>query len=129
MVKDEYKYSDITARIIGCAMTVHSELGMGFPEYIYQRAMEYEMQNQKIGFVREYEMSIYFKDALMGKRRVDFFVENGISVELKAISALTNEHFNQALNYLKAGRTEVGLLINFGSQSLQFKRLINNNYR
>jgi GxxExxY protein len=129
MINNEYKYSDITARIIGCAMTVHSELGMGFPEYIYQRAMEYEMQNQKIGFVREYEMSIYFKDALMGKRRVDFFVENCISVELKATSALTNEHFNQALNYLKAGRTEVGLLINFGSPSLQFKRLINNNYR
>jgi GxxExxY protein len=83
MIKQEYKYSDLTAKIIGCAMMVHSALGNGFQEVIYQRALEIEMADQGINFSREHEMPIYYKGQTIGTRRVDFLVENVISVELK----------------------------------------------
>lgn len=119
-------YKEITEKIIAAAMEVHNTLGNGFQEVIYQRALEVEFISRKIGFEREREMPILYKDQQIGTRRVDFFVEEKIMVELKAIDILENVHFVQALNYLEAYRMGVGLLINFGAKSLEFKRVHNN---
>ena len=105
-------------------MEVHRHLGNGFPEYIYQRALAIEMGLQKITYQREYEMEVIYKNYLVGKRRADFFVENEIMVELKAVIDLENVHLAQAINYLEASSKTVGLLLNFGSPSLQFKRVM-----
>ena len=123
MIKQEYKYSDITKKIIGCAMKVHSSLGNGFQEVIYQRALAIEMSKNGLSFEREMEMGIYYDNEHIGTRRVDFFVEGKVMVELKALVNLEKVHLAQALNYLEAYRIDVGLLINFGAPSLQFKRL------
>jgi len=126
MIKEGYKYSDITQKIIGCAMEVHRTLGNGFQEVIYQRALAIEMESQGLRFSREHEMDIFYKDQKVGNRRVDFFVEGKIMVELKAIIQLEDVHLAQAINYLEAYNMEVGLLINFGNTSLQFKRVMKN---
>ena len=110
-------------------MEVHNYLGNGFPEVIYQRALGHEMGLQSIGFSREFEMPIFYKDKNIGSRRVDFLVENKISVELKAVLILENGHLAQAINYLEAYNLEVGLLINFGNTKLEFHRLQNKKYR
>ena len=123
MIKQEYKYSDITKKIIGCAMKVHSSLGNGFQEVIYQRALAIEMNKNGLSFKREMEMGIYYDNEHIGTRRVDFFVEGKVMVELKALVNLEKVHLAQALNYLEAYKIDVGLLINFGAPSLQFKRL------
>jgi GxxExxY protein len=129
MIKEEYKYSELTSKIIGCAMTVHKTLGNGFQEVIYQRALEIEMASAGIRFQREFEMPIYYRDIQIGTRRVDFFVEDLISVELKAITQFENTNFAQAINYLEVYNLEIGLLINFGETSLKFKRLTNKKYK
>ena len=123
MIKQEYKYSDITKKIIGCAMKVHSSLGNGFQEVIYQRALAIEMSKNGLSFEREMEMDIYYDNEHIGTRRVDFFVEGKVMVELKALVNLEKVHLAQTLNYLEAYKIDVGLLINFGAPSLQFKRL------
>lgn len=128
MIKEQYKYSEITAKIIGCAMEVHKILGNGFQEVIYQRALAKEMTLQGLSFEREFEMQIFYKDDQIGTRRVDFLVESVISVEIKAIIQLEDVHLTQAINYLEAYNFEIGMLINFGAKSLQFKRLINSKY-
>lgn len=115
----------ITHKIIGCAMKVHSVLGNGFQEVIYQRALAIELSKQKIGFQREFEMSIFYDEIQIGTRRVDFLVEEIISVELKAVLVLENVHFTQAINYLEAYHLSTGLLINLGARSLEYKRLFN----
>ena len=109
-------------------MTVHSELGNGFQEVIYQRALEIEMTLQGLAFTREQEMPVYYKRQQIGLRRVDFLVEGVIAVELKAVIELQDVHLAQAINYLEAYDLEVGLLINFGAKSLQFKRLTNKKF-
>ncbi|MBL0308558.1 MAG: GxxExxY protein [Bacteroidetes bacterium] len=124
MIKEQYPESELTGKIIGCAMEVHSILGNGFQEVIYQRALEIEMRNQGLQFSREHEMEISYKGQEIGKRRVDFFVEGKIMVELKAVIQLEDVHLAQAINYLEAYKMQIGLLINFGSQSLQFKRVM-----
>ncbi len=129
VVQTEYKYSALTGKIIGCAMEVHKILGNGFQEVIYQRAMAKEMEIQGLSFSREHDMEIFYKEEKVGTRRVDFLVEGHISVELKAIIVMDDVHFTQALNYLEAYNLEIGLLINFGGKSLQFKRLINAKYK
>ena len=126
MINDEHKYSALTAKIIGCAMTVHSALGNGFQEFIYQNALKIEMESQGISFSREHEMPIFFKGRQIGKRRADFLVEDVVCVELKAVIELQDVHLAQAINYLEAYDLAVGLLINFGARSLQFKRVTNN---
>ena len=128
MINEQYKYSELTSKIIGCAMTVHKMLGNGFQEVIYQRALEIEMRLAGLGFSREFEMPIFYRDEQIGTRRVDFLVEGVISVELKAIIKLEDVHFAQAINYLEAYNLEIGLLINFGETSLNFKRLTNKKY-
>ena len=120
------KYQDITQKIIGAAMEVHKTLGNGFQEVIYQRALEIEMHTMGLNYQREYEMDIFYKKERIGGRRVDFFVENCIMVELKASIQLEDVHLAQAMNYLEAYNVEIGLLINFGAKSLQFKRVHNN---
>jgi GxxExxY protein len=143
---EEYKYKELTGKIIGAAMQVHKVLGNGFThlyclffigirecfafqEVIYQRAMEIEMPYFGLSFSREFEMPIFYRQQQIGTRRVDFLVEEVISVELKAIIKLEDVHLAQAINYLEAYNLEVGLLINFGSKSLEFKRLINTKFK
>ncbi len=128
MSQTDYKYKEITEKIIGSAMKVHAALGNGFQEVIYQRALEIEFEDEGLKFARELSMPVYYKNKQVGERRVDFFVENKIMVELKAIVQLENVHLAQAKNYLEAYNMEVGLLINFGSISLQFKRLGNSKF-
>jgi GxxExxY protein len=123
------KYEEITKRIIGCAMNVHSTLGNGFQEVIYQRALALEMSFDGLSFEREKEMEIFYRDESIGTRRVDFFVEGCIMVELKALTELQDVHLAQAMNYLEAYNMEIGLLINFGARSLQFKRVHNKKYK
>jgi GxxExxY protein len=125
MIKPEYLYSELTDKIIGCAMKVHNSLGNGFQEVIYQRAFSYEMELNKIPFSREVEMSISHKNKDIGTRRVDFLVDEKICVELKALTKLESVHLAQAINYLEAFNPEVGLLINFGNTKLEFHRLQN----
>ena len=108
MINREHKYSVLTGKVIGCAMTVHSALGNGFQEVIYQRALAIEMANQCIVFSREHEMPIYYREQHIGTRRVDFLVVAIVSVELKAIIQLDDVHLAQAINYLEAYDLEVG---------------------
>ena len=122
------KYEELTHRIIGCAMKVHSTLGNGFQEKIYQRALAIEMENQDLAFKREMEMFIYYEGINIGTRRVDFFVEDFVMVELKAIIKLEDVHLAQAMNYCQAYNLPIGLLINFGAKSLEFKRVYNVNH-
>ncbi len=129
MIKQEFKYSELTSKIIGCAMTVHKALGNGFQEVIYQRALEIEMSFEGLAFNREFEMPIFYREQQIGTRRVDFYVEGIISVELKAMTKLEDVHFAQAINYLEAYNLEIGLLINFGETSLNFKRLTNKKFK
>ncbi len=129
MIKDQYKHSALTGKIIGCAMEVHKALGNGFQEVIYQRALAYEMELQGINFSREFEMQVFYKDLQVGTRRVDFLVEDVISVELKALTQLEAVHLAQAINYLEAYNLEIGLLINFGETKLRFHRLENKKYK
>jgi len=122
------KYEAETHKIIGCAMKVHSTLGNGFQEVIYQRALAIEMEKQGLGFKREMEMAIYYDGIDIGTRRVDFFVEDQIMVELKALIKLEDVHLAQAMNYCQAYNLPIGLLINFGAKSLEFKRVYNVNH-
>lgn len=119
------KHEELTHKIIGCSMEVHKALGNGFQEVIYQRALEIEMGFQGLLFEREKELPIFYRGQNIGTRRVDFFVDGKVMVELKAIIELEDVHLAQAKNYLEAYKMEVGLLVNFGAKSLQFKRLIN----
>jgi len=106
-------------------MKVHNELGNGFQEVIYQRALAFELQETDINFIREQEMPIEYKGFDIGTRRADFVVEDKVMVELKAITKIEDVHFAQAINYLEAYKLEVGLLINFGSKRLTFRRFAN----
>ncbi len=122
-------YEDLTRRIIGCAMEVHKRLGNGFQEVIYQRAFKKELEYAGLLFEREMEMPVFYRDESIGTRRVDFFVESKIMVETKAVIRLEDAHLSQAMNYLEAYQMQIGLLINFGAKSLEFKRVHNNKLR
>lgn len=123
---EELKHKDITEKIIGAAFEVHNFLGNGFQEVIYQRALAHELWKQGLIYQREIEQEIYYKDIEepIGTRRADFVVEKLVLVELKAVTEIQDVHLAQVLNYLKAYRLKVALLINFGSRSLTFKRLV-----
>ena len=129
MIKQQYKYSDVTAIVLGCAFEVHKILGNGFQEIIYQRALEEEFNIRGISFSREFEMPIFYKEKQVGVRRVDFLVNDVISIELKAIINLEDVHLAQAINYLEAYNVEIGMLLNFGAKSLEYKRLINSKFK
>ena len=123
---EKLKHKDITEKIIGGAFEVHKFLGNGFQEVIYQRALAYGMRMADLQFHREIEQEIFYKELEepIGTRRADFVVEEKILVELKAVKELDDDHLAQILNYLKAYKLEVGLLINFGGKSLKFKRVV-----
>ena len=125
----DFKYVELTRKIISCAMEVHSILGNGYQEVIYQRALAHEFRLRGIRFKREVEMQVYYKGKLVGTRRVDFLVEDLICVELKATSKLEPVHLAQAINYLESYNLEVGLLLNFGTMSLEFHRVTNKKYK
>jgi GxxExxY protein len=120
------EHKEITHAIIGCAMRVHRTLGTGFQEVIYQRALAIEMEMADISFGREVELPIFYRDIEIGSRRVDFFVAETIIVELKAVAQLEKVHLAQVKNYLTVYKASVGLLINFGNTSLEFKRAFAN---
>ncbi len=120
------RFNKLTETVIGCAMRVHSLLGAGFQEAIYQRSLAIELEQAGITFGREMEMPIFYKGIAVGSRRVDFLVQETVLVELKALHELTPTHYAQIINYLEAYRLEVGLLINFGEPSLKFKRFLKN---
>jgi GxxExxY protein len=119
-------HKDITKKIIGASFEVHKFLGNGFQEVIYQRALAYEFKLAGLAFVREIEQHIFYKNITepIGTRRADFVVEEKVLVELKAVIELEDVHLAQIMNYLRAYKFEVGLLINFGSKSLTFKRVV-----
>lgn len=118
---------EITYKINGCAMKVHNTLGNGFQEVIYQRCLAIELSKSGLIFTREVEQTIYYDGIGVGKRRADFIIENQVVVELKAVINLENIHLAQAKNYVVAYQFPIGLLINFGATSLQFKKIYNNN--
>ena len=124
MINEKYPESELTGKIIGCCMEVHRHLGNGFQEVVYQKALQIEMGLQGLSFTREHEMDIQYKGIQIGKRRVDFFVAEKVMVEIKAVISLQDVHLAQGINYLEAYGLEIGLLINFGSKSLEFKRLM-----
>ena len=120
-----YLYEKETYTIIGAAMEVHNVLGCGFLEPVYQEALEKEFSLRDIPYKREMVLPVYYKNELLKKTYIaDFVCFEKIIVELKALSNLTNEHKAQVLNYLKAIRFKLGLLLNFGKQSLEYKRII-----
>jgi GxxExxY protein len=126
-------YNPLTHRIIGCAMRVHALLGRGFPEVIYQRALGIELEREQVVAQREVETPIYFRGQQIGTRRVDFLAtgpttDQPILLELKATAELTEAHFAQTINYLEAYRLHVGLLLNFGTTSLQYRRLVKTSF-
>ena len=120
------QHKDITSKIIGAAFEVHNFLGNGFQEKVYQRALAWELTEAGLGFQREIEQDIFYKDVPkpIAQRRVDFLVENRILIEIKARAVIEPAHIVQTLNYLKVYRLKVGLLINFGAKSIEFKRLV-----
>ena len=124
----DFKYGEITEKIIGAAFRVHNTLGCGFQEVIYQRALEMEFRLIPLSYQREFEMPIYYFDEQIGTRRVDFFVENKISVELKAVTKIDDTNLAQAMNYLEVYNLEIGMLINFGSKRMEFHRFTNKKY-
>ena len=125
-MEDELKYKEFTGKIIGAAFEVHKFLGNGFQEVIYQRALVWEFSQAGLNFQREISQQIYYKGLgnPIGTRRADFVVEEKVLVEIKAVSIIKDEHWAQTINYLKAYKLEVGLLINFGSKSMEFKRFV-----
>ena len=128
MENSDFSVNDITHKIIGCAMKVHNYLGNGFQEVIYQRALEIEFIRAGVVFEREKEMPIMYYEEMIGSRRVDFFVENCVMVELKARELIEDVHKAQAINYLEVYNISDGLLINFGGLSLEFKRIYNKKF-
>lgn len=115
----------ITYKIIGAAMKVHNTLGNGFQEVIYQRCLAIELERAGLGFAREQEHTIFYEGIDVGTRRADFVVENKVMVELKALVNLEDVHLAQAKNYVVAYGFDIGLLINFGATSLQYKKVFN----
>jgi len=124
----DFKFGDITEKIIGASFRGHNTLGCDFQEVIDQRALELELKIIPLYYLREFEMPLFYLDQQIGTRRVDFFVEDKISVELKALTKLEDVHLAQAINYLEAYNLEIGLLINFGSKRLEFHRFTNKKY-
>jgi GxxExxY protein len=120
----EYYKSDITKKVIKCAFKVHNGLGNGFQEVIYQRALAYEFAKEGLIFEREKEMDIYYDGKKIGNRRVDFLIDKDVMIELKAVTQLEGVHWHQAINYIEAYHVRIGLLINFGSRSVEIKRFI-----
>lgn len=124
-INEKYKYPEVTYKILDCALEVHKTLGNGYPSDIYRRALSLEMQFLGLEYQREIDLDIFCKGEKIGTQRIDFLVANRISVEIKAINQLEDDHLIQAIHYLEAYDLDVGLLINFGAKNLEFKRVMN----
>lgn len=122
---EEYRHKELTGRIIGAAMAVHRQMGLGFPEVVYQRCLAIEMREKGLVFEQELELPLFYRGEKVGSRRVDFLVEKAVLIELKAVSEVIPLHHTQVLNYLHAYRLEVALLLNFGEPRLTYKRFAN----
>lgn len=123
--KTKWLYADLTEKIIGAAIEVHNILGSGFLEYVYQESLIFELISRKISFAPQKELNIWYKDLLIPKKYTpDFLIEDCVIVEIKATSGLTNNDEAQLLNYLKATKKKIGLLLNFGAKSLEIRRRI-----
>ena len=122
---EDYKYSELTGKIIGCAMKVHRVIGPGFPEIIYMRCLIIELKNSGLSCEAEVERDIYYEGIKVGSRRLDLLVDNKVIVELKAVTEVEPLFYNQIISYLKIFKIEISLLINFGNTSLQYKRFAN----
>ena len=125
MEKTKLLHSEITEKVIGCAMKVHTHFGLGFPEIIYKRDLLIELDKAGIYYRSEEERNIFYDRQLIGKRRLDILIEDQVLVEIKALKEVDKSCYNQVLNYLKVFDLEVGLLLNFGAESLHFKRFVN----
>lgn len=121
---NQIPYQDLTYKIIGATMEVHSELGPGYNEEIYQKALEIELRNRKIPFEPQKVIEIGFKGNMIGLKVLDFIIDSKVVVEIKALSKLDTNHEAQVISYLKATDCEVGLLINFGAKKLEYKRIL-----
>lgn len=117
--------NELTYAINGCAMKVHNKLGNGFAEIIYQRCLAIELERAGLIFSRELEKDIFYDDIHVGSRRADFVVEDKVILELKALVNLEAVHLAQTKNYVVAYNIPIGLLINFGANSLQFRKIFN----
>jgi len=117
-------HQDLTYEIIGAAMEVHSEIGPGYNEEIYQKSLEIEFRNRKVQFEPQKSVEVEFKGEMVGLKLLDFLVDNKIVVEIKALSRLDSIHEAQLISYLKATGSKIGLLINFGAKKLEYKRIL-----
>jgi GxxExxY protein len=124
MINEKYIHSDITSTILAAAFEVHRIIGCGFVESVYHRSLIIECMNRKIAFESEKELPIYYKNHKVGSRRVDLLFQQKVVAELKAVSKLEDIHLAQAINYLEVFNLDVGLLLNFGSKTLEYKRLV-----
>ncbi|MFQ6002391.1 MAG: GxxExxY protein [Candidatus Zixiibacteriota bacterium] len=123
-MSNQIPYQDLTYEIIGAAIEVHSGLGPGYKEEIYQKALDIELRNRKIQFEPQKPIQIKFKGEMVGLQLLDFFVDDKVVVEIKALSQLNTDHEAQVISYLKATNSEIGLLINFGTRRLEYKRIL-----
>jgi GxxExxY protein len=121
----EYPYKGLTRKVIGAAMEVHRGLGYGFLESVYEAALAVEFRNQKIFFEQQQPIDVYYKSSVVKQFFCDFLIDNVLIVEIKAVKRLTDIEMAQVLDYLKATKLKLGLLLNFGANSLQYKRVIN----
>lgn len=129
LIDDKYQYSELTSKIIGAAMKVHTTLGMGFPEHVYKNSLLIELRKDKeLKVNSEVEADVYYENQWVGTRRLDILVNEEVIVELKATGVIEQKFINQLLNYLYAFNIEVGLLINFGKERLEFKRYYNSKF-
>ena len=124
-MQDEYKHRELTKKIIGCAMKVHNYFGPGFREDIYERSLLIELKKTGLECKNQLVKEVYYGDVFVGKKRLDVIVNDSVLLELKALPDLNNDSFIKIINYLKVFKIDVGLLLNFGSHSLQFKRFAN----
>lgn len=123
----KYLYSDLTSKIIGLAIKVHKELGSAYEEKIYQRALYLEFQRNNVIFEREKEINVRYGVITIGKKKLDFIVENRIIIELKKVDLINDVHIAQVVSYLKTMNLKLGLILNFGGSKLQIKRVITEN--
>ena len=124
-MEEQYPHKELTRKIIGAAMEVHNTLGCGFLESVYEGALAVEFRLQEIEFERQKSLDVFYKGAKVKQFVCDFLVAGNVLVELKAIKELTAMETGQVLNYLKSTDLKLGLLLNFGAGSLQYKRVIN----
>lgn len=118
-------YERVTRQIIGAAMDVHNELGNGFLEKVYENALVIELRQRGLKIERQKPITVYYKTEVVGEYQADLIVEEAVLVELKCVEKMIGAHYSQLANYLKATGIKVGLLINFGASSLEWKRMVN----